>query len=172
MILSLGSGKQAPAKNLVRVDISESVNPDVVWDLAKVPYPFDDKSFSEIQCFDILEHVENVPAVVEECYRLLSPGGVLKITTPHFSCSNSYIDPTHRYHFSYFSMDCFTTDHKYSYYSKARFQFRTKLLHFEGSRLYCAILRRIANRFPEFYEKKLTWILPAWFSYFELEAKK
>jgi len=170
--LALGSGKQKPRQDVVRLDLSAVVEPDVVWDLRKRPYPFENGSFSQIECFDVIEHLDDIPAALEECHRLLKAGGVLKITTPHFSSSNSYIDPTHKHHLSYFSFDYFTDEHPYSYYSKARFHAKKRLITFEGFWPYRALMWRVANRFPHFYEKKLAWLFPAWFLYFELEAVK
>lgn len=171
-VLSLGSGKMEKQENVTRLDIRPETKPDVIWDLRKLPFPFEDKSFDEIQCLDVLEHLDNIPATMEECHRLLKPGGIIKISTPHFSCSNSYIDPTHKHHLSYFSLDYFTQSHKYAYYSTARFKVKQRILLFEGGRIYKGIFQRFANKYPEFYEKRLAWIFPAWFLYFELEAEK
>jgi hypothetical protein len=30
----------------------------------------------------------------------------------------------------------------------------------------------VARRWPRFYERRLAWVFPAWFLYFELEAVK
>lgn len=168
--LAIGSGKQAPRDDLTRLDISPLTDPDVVWDLREFPYPFEDGSFTEIQCYDVIEHLDDIPAVLSECHRLLQPKGLLKITTPHFSCSNSYVDPTHRFHLSYFSFDYFDGDHKFSYYSRARFVIKRRQIQFDGTRAYRAVMRRFANRFPALYERRLCWIFPAWFLYFELQA--
>jgi len=34
------------------------------------------------------------------------------------------------------------------------------------------LVRRLANRYPAAYERRWTWIFPAWFLYFELEVVK
>lgn len=170
--LSLGSGKKTPAPNLVRLDISADVQPDVVWNLDQIPYPFEDNEFSEIECFDVIEHLSNLPATLEELHRILKPSGVLKITTPHFSCANSYIDPTHKFHLSYFSFDYFCDEHTLSYYSKVRYKIKHRYIQFQGGRLNRSVISRLANKFPMNYEQRWAWIFPAWFLYFELEAIK
>ncbi len=171
-ILSVGCGLKAPQNNLVRLDISSAVNPDVVWDLEKTPYPFDDSSFSEIQCLDVIEHLGNIPNALEEFHRILKRDGVLKITTPHFSCANSYIDPTHKWHLSYFSFDYFSDGHCLSYYSKARYRIKYRHIQFQGGKINRSIISRLANKFPINYEQRWAWIFPAWYLYFELEVIK
>ena len=170
--LSIGAGKSPRREGLVTLDISQEANPDVVWDLNQFPYPFEDNSFDEIDCFDVIEHVDNIPKVMEECCRILKNNGVMKITTPHFSSPNSYTDPTHKFHLGMFSFDCFSHTHEYSYYSKARFEISKRQLMFKGIFPIKNILTKLANKFPRIYEEKWAWIFPAWFMFFELKAKK
>ncbi len=170
--LSIGCGKKPPAPDLVRLDISADVEPDVVWDLDRLPYPFEDESFTEIECFDVIEHLSNISATLQEIHRILEPNGILKITTPHFSCANSYIDPTHKYHLSYFSFDYFCEGHELSYYSEARYEIKYRHIYFQGGRFGRSIIRRLANRYPKSYEQRWAWIFPAWYIYVELIAIK
>jgi ubiquinone/menaquinone biosynthesis C-methylase UbiE len=166
--LSVGCGAKLPEPNLVRLDISEKLSPDVVWDLNNFPYPFADSSFSAIECFDVIEHLDNIPKTMEEFYRILKPNGSIKITTPHFSCANSFVDPTHKYHLSYFSFDYFSETHNLYYYSQARYKIKHRYIHFQGSLFNRAIIRKLANKFPQEYEQRWAWIFPAWFLEFEL----
>lgn len=172
LVLSVGCGKRAPEPGVVRLDISKDVSPDYVWDLDNTPYPFEDRVFSKIECFDVIEHLANIPKTFEEFHRILKIGGDLIITTPHFSCANSYIDPTHKYHLSYFSFDYFSDSHKLSYYSKVKYKITKKHIQFQGGRFNRSFVSRLANRFPHSYEQKYAWIFPAWYLYFELEAVK
>jgi SAM-dependent methyltransferase len=158
--------------NLIRLDISTDVQPDVIWDLNQFPYPFGDSYFSAIDCRDVVEHLEHIPKVMEEFHRILRPGGLLKITTPHFSSANSFIDPTHRWHLSRFSFDYFCAAHDLSYYSTARYREKNGHIQFQGGRLTRSIVSRLANRFPRAYEQRFAWMFPAWVLYFELEAIK
>lgn len=170
LVLSVGCGRRDPEPGVVRLDVSKDVSPDYVWDLDNTPYPFEDKIFSKIECFDVIEHLTNIPKTLEEFHRILKTGGVLIITTPHFSCANSYIDPTHKYHLSYFSFDYFCDGHKLAYYSKARFELQYRFLMFQGGRFNRSIVSRLANRFPKSYEERWAWIVPAWYLYFELKS--
>jgi len=170
--LSIGCGRRSPEPDLIRLDISPEVNPDILWNLDQTPYPFSESMFSEIECFDVIEHLSDIPKSMEEFYRILLSGGILKITTPHFSCANSFIDPTHKWHLSYFSFDYFCNDHNLSYYSKARFKINYRHIQFNGGRINRSIISRLANKFPELYEQRWAWITPAWYIYLELEAIK
>ena len=172
MILSVGCGRRAPEPGLVRLDRSPEVQPDVVWDLDEFPYPLEDSSFSTIECIDVIEHVENIPRVMEEFHRVLKPDGTLQIATPHFSSGNSFVDPTHRWHLSYFSFDYFCDGHGLSYYSTGRYRMKSRHIQFGGGRLMRSIVSRLANRFPKSYEERFAWMLPAWFLQFELQAIK
>lgn len=171
-ILSVGCGSRKSEDGVIRLDISPEVEPDVVWNLDRIPYPFSDSMFSEIECWDVIEHLSDIPKTLEEFHRILVWGGVLKITTPHFSCANSYVDPTHKWHLSYFSFDYFSDEHRLSYYSKARYKIKSRQIQFQGGKINRSIIGRLANKFPKSYEQRFAWILPAWFLYIELEAIK
>lgn len=170
--LSIGCGRKASSTDLVRLDISADVEPDVVWDLDKIPYPFEDESFTVIECFDVIEHLSSIPNTLQEIHRILEANGVLKITTPHFSCANSYMDPTHKYHLSYFSFDYFCDGHSLSYYSKVRFEIKCRHIQFQGGRFNRSLVSRFANKYPKAYEQRWAWIFPAWYLYFELAVIK
>lgn len=170
-ILKVGCGRAAGAGG-IKLDISPEVSPDVLWDLDRYPYPFPDNSFERIECRDVIEHLAEIPRPLEQFWRILEPGGVLEITTPHFSCANSYVDPTHRWHLSYYSFDYFAADHELAYYSSARFRIAYRRIHFHGSRFNNYIAAKWANRFPELYEHRLSWMFPAWFLEFHLVAEK
>ncbi len=169
-ILNLGCGRE-PVAGAVTVDQNKSVSPDVCHDLNIYPWPFENASFDEIHARDILEHLEDVVKAMEEIHRIARPGARVIITTPHFSCANSYTDPTHRHHLGFFSFDYFTGENQWDFYSDKKFKKKKAFLYFYPG-LAGKILWRLANRWPEFYEKKLTWIFPAWFMHFELEVIK
>lgn len=171
-VLSVGCGKQPSKENLIRLDKSPELKPDVVWDLNQFPYPFNDFSFSKIECLDVIEHLDSIVRTLEEFHRILEPSGLLRITTPHFSCANSFTDPTHKWHLSYFSFDFFSEGHNLSYYSNAKYYVRHRHIQFQGSKLDRSIVSRLANKFPKTYEQRWAWVFPAWFLYFELEAIK
>lgn len=166
--LDLGAGGVERVTGAIRADSSRAVRPDVVLD-ASAPFPIRTRSMRRVHCFDLVEHIENIPALMEELHRILESGGTVTITTPHFSCANSWADPTHRHHLGWRSFDYFCKEHSLSYYSSARFKIARRVLRFHGG-IVDSLVRRIANRWPDFYEHRLAWMFPAWYLEFELEA--
>jgi predicted SAM-dependent methyltransferase len=168
--LDLGAGAVVRAPGAIRADISRDVRPDVVVNAAR-GLPFRTGSLSRVSCFDLVEHLEDIPALMREIHRILEPGGTVFLTTPHYSCANSYTDPTHKQHFGWRSFDYFTAEHALRYYSTARFRIARRVLRFHGG-VVDAVVRRIAAVWPDFYEHRLAWIFPAWYLEFELQAVK
>lgn len=170
-ILNLGSGQDASLPGAVCVDFNPETRPDIVHDLNKTPWLLESNAFDAIYCRDVLEHLNDLVPVMEEIHRVGRKGGTVTITTPHYSCANSYTDPTHRHHLGLFSLDYFTGENQWGFYSKVRFKKTKVFLHFYPN-LKNKIIWRIANRWPRFYEEHLAWIFPAWFMSFELEIIK
>jgi SAM-dependent methyltransferase len=174
-VLHLGAGEQrlsgADGDRVTRVDRVAETRPDVVWDLDRFPYPFDDASFDAIDLTDVIEHLHDIVRVMEELHRLGRNGARIHIATPHFSCANSYTDPTHVHHLGISSFDYFTGEQRLGFYTKARFAKRRAEIFFHPS-LMNKVMRRIARRWPEWYEHRLAWVFPAWFMSFELEVVK
>jgi SAM-dependent methyltransferase len=166
--LDLGAGRVVRAPGTLRADLSRDTRPDVVLDAAG-PLPIRTASLSRIYCFDVLEHLDNLTAVLGELHRVLIPGGTVLITVPHFSCANAFTDPTHRHYFGLRSFDYFEPDHALRYYSTARFHVARRTLRFHGG-VIDAIVRRLAARWPDWYEHRLAWIFPAWYLECELRA--
>ena len=121
-ILNLGSGKNRSIPGAVTIGIVADTSPDIVHDLNKFPWPFDDDTFEAIHCMDVIEHLEDVVRTMEEMHRISRVGARVYIATPHFSCANSYTDPTHRHHLGFFSFDLFTGHNQWRFYSYARFK--------------------------------------------------
>lgn len=166
--LNLGCGRSKRA-DCLNVDRRAGVAPDLVWDLERFPYPLPARHFVQVFALDVVEHLENLPGFMEETYRLLAVDGILEITTPHFSCANSFTDPTHRRHLGYFSFDFFTPDSSYEFDTAARFAIVERALVFHPGPV-GRLAAAFANRRPAFYERRLAWILPAWFLVVRLRA--
>jgi SAM-dependent methyltransferase len=169
-ILLFGSGNMKK-DNALRIDINPRVQPDVLHDLDSFPYPFPDHTFSRIECYDILEHLDDLVNVMQEIHRIGRHKAPVIITTPHFSSSNAYTDPTHRHFLGYYSFDYFTGENEWSFYTNVHFEKKDVYLHFYPS-LINRCISIIANRRPKFYERRLAWIFPAWYLYIELEIQK
>lgn len=113
-VLDLGCGGRK-IKGAVGLDRVAVTDVDVVHDLNVFPYPFKDSCFEKIYMRHIVEHVDNVLELMREAHRITKPGGIVEIDTPHFSSNNSYIDPTHKHHFSLLTFDffCGKTEHSH-----------------------------------------------------------
>jgi SAM-dependent methyltransferase len=99
-ILELGSGMKPwadPNHEIVHLDRLPLPHVETVWDLnLGLPYP--DASFDTILAFDVIEHIIDAYALMEEIYRVLKPGGELWIRTTNWRYSNAFRDLSH-YHF-------------------------------------------------------------------------
>jgi hypothetical protein len=169
-ILNLGCGRKL-LPNAVNLDRVAVVNPDVVHDLNRTPWPFADGQFSEVLAYDVLEHCDDVIAAMGEIHRICGDGAVVRITVPHFSCANAYTDPTHRHYFGWSSFHYVTGEHEFSFYTATRFKRRISQIIFFPSWAN-KVVPRVANRHPDDYEKRWAWIFPAWFLYIELVVVK
>jgi SAM-dependent methyltransferase len=169
-ILNIGSGNRRRF-GAVNLDINADTHPDLVHDLNRRPWPFRDGTFSEVHAYDVIEHLDDVMGVMEEIHRVCRPGALVSLTTPHFSSPNAYTDITHRHHFGFFSFHYFTGEHEFSYYTRVRFRRRRTELVFHPT-LLNKLVWRLANRYPEAYERRWAWMFPAWFLSIELEVVK
>lgn len=106
MILNLGCGDRVVTDQpAVNVDVRRVVGVNVVHDLNVYPWPWGDGTFDKVQGEDVLEHLDDLVAAVDEIWRLLEPGGLLWVRGPHFLGQNACADPTHRRAFNVFSFD-------------------------------------------------------------------
>lgn len=86
IVLDLGCGKKpyqpffiGKSIQYMGIDISHSGLVDVLCSGEKLS--FRDNSFSECICTQLLEHVENPRAVVNEIFRVLKPSGIIFLST-------------------------------------------------------------------------------------------
>jgi SAM-dependent methyltransferase len=169
-ILHLGCGRKYNP-DAVNVDRVRDVGPDFVVNLDESPWPFPDNRFREVRAYDVLEHLDDLVAVMEEIHRICQPEAVVRITVPHFSCSNAFADITHRHYFSASSFNYFTGDNEFDFYSNCRFRKQKANIVFYPT-LMNKLVHRIANRWPVGYERRWAWFFPAWFLDFELVVVK
>lgn len=78
---------------------------DVVQNLNKIPYPFEDEQFDTILASHVLEHLSgNWFLTLRELARILKPSGKLIVKVPHFTSPVAY-EPFHQRFFRYTSFD-------------------------------------------------------------------
>ena len=169
-VLNLGCGRKL-ITGALNLDRSPDVGADVVHDLNRMPWPLPSSHFREVHANDVIEHLDDAVAAMEEIHRVCRPGAIVYITVPHFSCANAFTDISHRHYLGCFSFDLFHPGHELAFCSRARFRRRALHLVFFPS-LVNRFVRRLANRYPGVYERHWAWIFPAWFLSVELEALK
>lgn len=96
--LNIGCGFHKHPK-FVNVDSFPECDPDVLWDLERTPWPFEDNSVDEIVARHILEHLGHAPrdffAIIKEIYRVVRHNGAVRIAVPHPLHPSFFNDPTH-----------------------------------------------------------------------------
>jgi len=72
---------------------------DVVSDIFAFLVTYPSGIVEEILLHHAIEHFNTSQrkTLIEECYRVLQPGGVLHVTCPDFSCAAAYGDPDHKW---------------------------------------------------------------------------
>ena len=75
---------------------------EVVCDLGKDRWPFDDESCEEAHCSHTLEHIPAMARIhfFNELWRVLKVGAKCSLTFPHWASNRYYGDPTHKEPFS------------------------------------------------------------------------
>ncbi len=125
-ILVLGCGMR-PHPNAINHDKTRHHSwVDVVHDLNVRPWIWSDEYADIIIAIDVLEHLDDFVASLEECYRILKMGGLLIMQLPYAGCIESFRDPTHRWFFTEESMDYFVRgthwERAYGFYSDMRWK--------------------------------------------------
>lgn len=114
--LNLGCGTDIQNPEIwVNHDIREHC-PEVVitHDLNIIPWPWQDNQFSEILAKSVFEHLENdLVTTMNECWRILCSGGILRLKVPVYTSPFIHDDPTHRWFWSEKSLDFFDPTTKY-----------------------------------------------------------
>ena len=111
--LNLGAGRR-PIKGAVNHDIvKHSPHIDVAHDLNVLPWPWTDNSFDRIVARAVFEHLDiDLVASLDECWRILRPGGYVYLKLPHWNSDMAHADPTHRWYFSVKSFDQFDPERR------------------------------------------------------------
>ena len=82
--LEVGCGPYPNKEHFINLDYEWRPGVDVCWDIVKKEYPFPDNSFKGIYTEHCLEHIglENLKSNLKEFYRILKPGGIVRIIVP------------------------------------------------------------------------------------------
>jgi SAM-dependent methyltransferase len=94
VILDLGCGDQRQYATNYGVDRRQTPSVSALADVSR-PLPFRDASVDRIFAVHVLEHLIDYLPLVDECHRVLRPGGVLHVLSPWWKHVNAVADPTH-----------------------------------------------------------------------------
>ncbi len=128
MKINLGSG-HARREGWINVDRLACVNPDVICDITKTPWPWEDSTVERIDADNLFEHIgwgrdgeDLLMLAMNEAHRIIQPGGVLWFRVPDFERwpVGALRDPTHRRYFVKGSMDYWIHGHQ-TYTNYGRF---------------------------------------------------
>lgn len=162
-ILDLGCGTRK-RPGAIGLDINPATGADVIHNLEVLPYPFVDDRFEEIYVDNVLEHLTDVIGAMEELHRISKPQALVKIIVPYFRSRWAFIDPTHCHFFTTGSFSYFDPNSLVSKiypYSKVRFNIE-KIVFNENIKLgfFMSCVKRVANRWPDAYERLLSQFFP------------
>jgi predicted SAM-dependent methyltransferase len=109
--LELGCGV-SPRPGYIHHDrIAHSADVDVAHDLEVFPWPWADGQFEQILALDLFEHLRcDIATWMDECWRILAPGGRVILRVPHWRSQDMWIDPTHRRWFDERTFDYWDPD--------------------------------------------------------------
>jgi SAM-dependent methyltransferase len=84
------TSRYAAGNDVVGIDIdkealesAEQLGIETIWADAEEPLPFDDETFDVVVAGELLEHVRDPAALVDEAHRVLRPGGTFVGSVPN-----------------------------------------------------------------------------------------
>jgi ubiquinone/menaquinone biosynthesis C-methylase UbiE len=104
--LNIGSGRKNMDVCDINLDISLECQPTVCGNAEKLP--FKDNTFFDVKAYHVLEHIPNIVETMNECWRVLVDGGMLRTCVPMFPSVGSIADPTHIRYFIPETFEYFT----------------------------------------------------------------
>jgi len=128
--INLGSGidyrESTPETKWVNVD-NAKCKCDIHHNLIVFPYPFEHDTVGLIEMNSVLEHlpISTQQGCINECFRILKPGGQLIIRVPHFTSFQAWNDLEHQKPYTNHSFDGFVQGKEQhsinDYYNRKKF---------------------------------------------------
>jgi hypothetical protein len=160
----LGCGREKVPESL-GLDFVPQPGVDMVAMIESLPLA--SGSVSGMYALNVLEHLDNLPIVMGEIWRVLSPHGWCRIEVPYFTSVSAYADPTHRRWFTYTTFEHFGPistsgwqKNRHTWFGRTHFRIRTRRLVFGRTHRLLGICW-LANRFPAVYENLFAYWFPA-----------
>lgn len=185
-ILHLGCGR-AKHRRALGIDTSPSSKADLLWNLDQRPWPLPDDAFERVYAINVLEHLDDVVATMEEIHRVSRPGAEVRIMVPFPSGHHAWTDPTHKRAFMSRSFQYFTSafaDRHFAY-SDARFELLEATYDRQGAwdddegflwvyrpKWYDRLFLGLANRYKDLYERRFLYWYPVRNIYYRLQVSK
>ncbi|MDQ3886339.1 MAG: methyltransferase domain-containing protein, partial [Actinomycetota bacterium] len=94
IVLDLGCGDTKQYSDNIGVDVRATTATTLLADVSQL-LPFTSSSADAIFAVHVLEHLLDFLPLVDECHRVLRPGGVLHVLSPWWRHVNAVADPTH-----------------------------------------------------------------------------
>ncbi len=126
-MLNLGAGNRIIEGAVNHDLVKHRPEIDIAHDLNELPWPWADDAFDLIVSTSVFEHLNiDMLEILNECWRILVPGGAIHIKVPHWKADQAYEDPTHRWQFALGSFDVFDPDtrrgREYAFYSDRKWR--------------------------------------------------
>ena len=98
MKIDLGCGK-AKKEGFIGVDVRDFEGVDVVCDLGKDTWPWQDDTVEEAHASHFVEHLKPAERIhfANELWRVMKKGAKCQIITPHWNSARAYGDLTHEW---------------------------------------------------------------------------
>lgn len=179
--LNVGCGANIK-KGFINLDKVKLSGVNVVHDLNKFPWPFKDNEFDFINAEQIIEHLNDIPYVLRELWRISKKRAIIKIGVPHYASSGAWFDLTHKHPFGWMSLDYMAANkiskhsvgqrHSHEYGQKEKFNILQRKFIF--GKVYKILgISWFAHQHPLFYEMfNLAYVLPPRHIEFKLEVVK
>jgi len=168
MKLNLGCGNKRK-DGFLGVDKYPCDAVDKIADLNEA-LPFEDSTIDEVWMDNIIDHIPDIPKIMQEIPRICKKGAQVTVITPHYTSIASWRDPTHIHHLCYFSMDHFEKE-SVKHYTGGGFTILQRRLSFGGG-VMGLLGRLIFSISPKAYEAKWSFIFRASTLKFVLQVNK
>lgn len=172
--LELGCGPNKRHADAIGIDRLDYAGVDLVGDVFEVLRSLPDACARAVHAYHFFEHIDDLPALLEEIARVLMPGGWLDVEVPHFSNPYFYSDPTHSrffglYTFSYWANEKLFRRRVPQYGVAPCFELIDVRLDFDSPFPVRALIKRVIGPIfnltrwlQEFHEENLCYTLPCY----------
>ena len=176
LALELGCGPRKVEPAAIGVDLLDFDGVDLVGDVYAALAAMPASCISSVYTSHFLEHLPDLPRLLDELGRVMAPQASLTIIVPHFSNPFYYSDPTHRTPFGLYTLAYFCEQHLFRrvvprYAFNAPFAMEAVQLRFKSypPRYLRHALKRLAGAVVnssmymiELYEENFCWLVPCY----------